>query len=161
MEICFCFSFWRLLKMKTLLNLQLSPRSHAYKISRRNSCAKIYPHYKQDFQKLLSMKTSLYSANPLKNSNLMIENWSLVINLCLIWTCTMIDPIKCSHFIPPKNTKNPLVFWCFHGVQNESINQKWITTDLVHLIVPFIVKRNLHVSFLTLFIDVPFILIFF
>ena len=73
----------------------------------------------------------------------------------------MIDPIKCSHFIPPKNTKKPLVFWCFHGLQNESINQKWITTDLVHLIVPFIVKRNLHVSFLTLFIDIPFILIFF
>ena len=31
-----------------------------------------------------------------------------------------------SHFMPPKNTRKPLVFWCFHVVQNGNIVHKWV-----------------------------------
>ena len=30
-----------------------------------------------------------------------------------------------SHFIPPENTRKLLVFWCFQGVENGKIAQKW------------------------------------
>ena len=32
----------------------------------------------------------------------------------------------CSHFIQPENTKKPKVFWCFQGVKNREIGQKWV-----------------------------------
>ena len=31
--------------------------------------------------------------------------------------------LECSHFIPPENTKQPLVFVCFQGLQNGNIGQ--------------------------------------
>ena len=32
------------------------------------------------------------------------------------------------HSITPENTKKPLVFWCFQGVQNGNVGQIWVNT---------------------------------
>ena len=29
-------------------------------------------------------------------------------------------------FIPPENTRRPKIFWCFQGVYNGNIGQKWV-----------------------------------
>ena len=44
------------------------------------------------------------------------------------------EPIsgQCSHFIPLEKTRKSLVFWCFQGVLNRNIGQKWVTAIQNH-----------------------------
>ena len=36
------------------------------------------------------------------------------------------DSFDINPFLPPENTRKPLVFWCFLGVQNGNTGQKWV-----------------------------------
>ena len=41
-----------------------------------------------------------------------------------------VTPMLSLYIIPPENPRKPLVFWCFQGVWNENIGQKWISGDV-------------------------------
>ena len=47
-------------------------------------------------------------------------------------------------FIPPENTRKTLVFWCFHGVQNGNIGQKWVNfPDIPYKFTVYILQNLL------------------